>query len=176
MNRFLWMLGAMALGVSQANAAPKTYGLATVAYNDFETSTTSDSEFAYSLAFGKQIHRQWYAEAGYVSLFDYAKNENENKGDALYLALLGKASGGTGELFYKLGIAKVDMDLSSECSDAGVVTQCRASESIAAGIAGLGFDYYVGISSMIRLEYVHMTGEDSFSTNMVNVGFRYNFN
>lgn len=176
MNRFLWMLGAMFLGLTQAHAASKTYGLAAVGYNDFETSSSSDKELTYSFSFGKQVHRQWYAEVGYISLFDYSNDEVEAKGNALYLAMLGKASGGTGELFYKLGVARVDADVSTECTADDIVSQCRASESLAAGIAGLGFDYYVGLRSMIRIEYVHMTGEDSFSTNMVNVGFRYNFN
>ena len=175
MNRFLWTLGVMVFGFSQAYAAPKNYGLATVGYNNFEASSVSDKEFAYSLAVGRQVHRQWYAEAGYISLFDYADSEDKANGDALYLAVLGKASSSKGELFYKLGVARVDADVTSECIDNDETVRCGVSESLAAGIVGLGFDYYVGLKSMIRMEYVHMTGEDSFSTNMVNVGFRYNF-
>ena len=109
-------------------------------------------------------------------IYVYSSNEIEAKGDALYLAMLGKASGGTGELFYKLGIARVDLDVSTQCVSEDATTQCSQADSIAAGIIGLGYDYYVGLKSMVRIEYVHMAGEDSFSTNMVNIGFRYNFN
>lgn len=176
MKQFLWILGVLICGLPQAYAAPKTYGLGTLGYNNFDVSSASDKKVTYSLAFGKQVHRQWNVELGYLSLFDYSSNEIEAKGDALYLAMLGKASGGTGELFYKLGIARVDLDVLTQCVSEDATTQCSQADSIAAGIIGLGYDYYVGLKSMVRIEYVHMAGEDSFSTNMVNIGFRYNFN
>ena len=176
MKQFLWIAGVMICGLSQSVAAPKSYGLATVGYNDVDYAEASDKKVTYSLAFGKQIHRQWYAEVGYLNLFDYSNKQVDANGDSLYLAMLGKASSGTGELFYKLGVARVDIDVSSQCATEGVTSECDQSEALAAGLVGLGFDYYVGLRSMIRIEYLHMTGEDSFSTNMVNVGFRYNFN
>ena len=44
-----------------------------------------------------------------------------------------------------------------------------------AGLAGLGFDYYVTHSSMVRMEYVFFGGEDNFSAHTFSIGFRYNF-
>lgn len=176
MKRFVWIVGVVFLGFSQAYAAPKNYGLVTIAYNDFDTSGVNDKEFAYSAAFGKQIHKQWYAELGYLNLFDFSNDYGEATGDALYLSLLGKASGATGELFYKVGAAKVDVDIAMQCGDGDASIVCSQQNSLAAGIVGLGYDYYVGLRSMVRIEYTHMSGEDSFSTNMFNIGFRYNFN
>ena len=176
MKRFLWIVGAIILGVSQAHSAPKNYGVVTVGYNDFDFSDASDKELSYNLAFGKQIHRQWYAELGYINLFDYSEDGVDAEGDALYLALLGKATGASGELFYKLGVARVDVAAQGECLIDDIAVQCRVDDGLAAGLVGLGFDYYVSLKSQIRLEYVHMTGEDSFSTNMISLGFRYNFN
>ena len=176
MKRFVWIVGVVFLGLSQAYAAPKNYGLVTIAYNDFDTSGVSDKEFAYSAAFGKQIHKQWYAELGYLNLFDFSNDNGEATGDALYLSLLGKASGATGELFYKVGAAKVDVDIAMQCGDGDASMVCSQQNSLAAGVVGLGYDYYVGLRSMVRIEYTHMSGEDSFSTNMFNIGFRYNFN
>ena len=34
MKRFVWIVGVVFLGFSQAYAAPKNYGLVTIAYND----------------------------------------------------------------------------------------------------------------------------------------------
>jgi hypothetical protein len=176
MKQFLWILGVLAFGLSQAQGAPKNYGVATVGYNDFDATSASDKALTYGLAFGKQVHQQWYAELGYLNLFDYSENGVDAEGDALYLAMLGKASGGSGELFYKLGVARVDIASETECLVEGLASRCATDDGIAAGLVGLGFDYYVSLKSLVRLEYVHMTGEDSFSTNMINLGFRYNFN
>ena len=111
-----------------------------------------------------------------MNLFDFSNDNGEATGDALYLSLLGKASGATGELFYKVGAAKVDVDIAMQCGDGDTSIVCSQQNSLAAGIVGLGYDYYVGLRSMVRIEYTHMSGEDSFSTNMFNIGFRYNFN
>ena len=48
-------------------------------------------------------------------------------------------------------------------------------DTIVAGLAGLGFDYYVGMKSMVRVEYTYFGGKDDFSAHIVNLGFRYNF-
>jgi len=176
MKQLFWMLGALVVGLSQANAAPKNYGVVTAGYNDFDFAQASDSELAFGAAFGKQVHQQWYAELGYLNLFDYSDDTVNAEGEALYLAMLGKASGGTGELFYKVGVARVDIATDFACDDSGVAQRCASDNGIAAGLVGLGFDYYVSLKSMVRVEYVHLSGEDSFSTHMVNIGFRYNFN
>ena len=120
------------------------------------------------------------SEAGYMNLFDYTEsNENgsvDAQSEALYLAVLGKASSTTGELFYKLGVARVDVSATLSCGTDAVPATCGYDEGLAAGLVGLGFDYYVSQNAMIRFEYTYLGGEDSFSTNMLNLGLRYNFN
>lgn len=183
MKQYLWMAGALlmgTLGCSNAEAAPENYGVITVGYTDFEFNDGSDREVAYSAAYGHKIHRQWYAEAGYMNLFDYSEsNENgsvDAQSEALYLAVLGKASSTTGELFYKLGVARVDVSATLSCGTDAVPATCGYDEGLAAGLIGLGFDYYVSQNAMIRFEYTYLGGEDSFSANMLNLGLRYNFN
>jgi len=67
-----------------------------------------------------------------------------------------------------LGIARLALGIED--------LQPGRSAGIAAGLIGLGFDYYVSQNSMVRFEYTYIGGEDSFSTNMLSLGFRYNFN
>ncbi|NDW14269.1 outer membrane beta-barrel protein [Alteromonas genovensis] len=179
MKQYLWIAGALVAGALvcfKAEAAPENYGLVSVGYTDFEFDGGSDREVAYSVAYGHKIHRQWYAEAGYLNLFDYSDDGAEAEGEALYLAVLGKASSTTGELFYKLGVARVDVAATIPCGTETASASCSFDNGIAAGLIGLGFDYYVSQNSMVRFEYTYIGGEDSFSTNMLSLGFRYNFN
>ena len=179
MKQYLWIVGVLlagALACTNAKAAPENYGLVSVGYTDFEFDGGNDREIAYSVAYGHKIHRQWYAEAGYLNLFDYSDDNLEAQGEALYLAVLGKASSAEGELFYKLGAARVDVEATGLCGTDTTPASCSYNEGIAAGIVGLGFDYYVSHNSMVRFEYTYIGGEDNFSTNMLSLGFRYNFN
>ncbi|SVE06508.1 uncharacterized protein METZ01_LOCUS459362, partial [marine metagenome] len=62
---------------------------------------------------------------------------------------------------------------SSTCGPEAAV--CGYDDTIIAGLAGLGFDYYLGLQSMVRVEYTYFGGKDDFSAHIVNLGFRYNF-
>ncbi|WP_170145518.1 outer membrane beta-barrel protein [Salinimonas sediminis] len=172
---------------SAAQATEKMYGVVGAGYSDAEFSNSragSDlgSETFY-LALGHEFAPQWYIEGGYKRLFDDSDETGNTKGDALYLAVLGKAGGPQGELFYKLGVMSADisgqylMDETDNC-EVGQVIQgaCDYDEGVVAGLVGLGYDYHLGLNTMIRIEYEHVRGEHNLSANLFNLGFRYNFN
>ncbi len=175
-------LGAFSL---PATATEKMYGTFGVGYADTEFSQQSKDGMSYNLAIGHQFMSQWYIELGYQQIVDEQQSVESMKADALYLAILGKAGSYNGELFYKLGVMNVDvagferMGESASCgigesiSDSGL---CRYDEGSLAGVIGLGYDYHLGLRSMLRLEYNYIGGENDLKAHLVNIGFRYNFN
>ncbi|MCU7555602.1 porin family protein [Alteromonas sp. ASW11-19] len=166
-----------------AVATEKMYGIAGGSFTDLEYSQQGEKGAGFTLAVGHQFHPQWYVEAGYNQLIDETTDTGDLKGDALYLALLGKAGNHTGELFYKLGIMNVAMQGSElpvegncalgELSSDGA---CAFDESGLAGVVGLGFDYHLGLRSMLRVEYNYVGGENDLQAHTVNLAIRYNFN
>ncbi|GGW87144.1 outer membrane beta-barrel protein [Alteromonas halophila] len=183
MNIKCFVAAASLLLSGQALATEKMYGTVGVGYSDSEFSEQSLDGTGYNLAVGHQFHPQWYVEAGYLQLLDDVSQDSGMETGALYLAILGKASSLQGELFYKLGIAKADINGSEAPSEAGECRlgglqsgACRFDEGIVAGMVGLGYDYNIGMRSMLRFEYTYLAGEEDFSTHYVGIGFRYNFN
>ena len=157
-----------------------SYGLLSVGYSDVDLGKVSDKSASYGAAFGYQFHRQWYVEAGYLSLIDSQSETKQLQAHGPYISVLGKAEGSDGELYYRLGLASVDktetyVAQDSGCIDSSSTSVCESDERILAGMVGLGFDYVVGRNAMLRLEYVYMGGKDDFSSHSVNVGLRYNF-
>lgn len=180
----LWtgVLAAACLSTS-AQATEKMYGVIGAGYSDAKFSQNEPRGGAFHVGLGHQIASQWYVEGGYKRLFDDFEEEAGAKADALYLALLGKASGPQGELFYKLGVMRADITGSFALAESGSceydnvqVGQCQYDESVFAAMAGLGFDYHLGLNSMLRFEYDYVRGEDDLEVNIVSLGFRYNFN
>ncbi|MBT81959.1 MAG: hypothetical protein CL587_16395 [Alteromonadaceae bacterium] len=168
-----------------AQATERMYGLATVGYTDAEFGDTENKGVAYSLALGHQFSSKWYVEAGYQNLLDEEGDTDALKAQGLYLAVLGKAGGRTGELYYKLGVMNVDVQGlqsietgSCQVSDIDSIPEgfCAYDDGIIAGMAGLGFDYHVGLNSMLRMEALYVRGQDDFAATVLNLGFRYNFN
>ena len=69
-----FVVGFIALfSMFNAHSASTHYGIASVGFSDFEFTNVENSGLAYSVAFGRQIHRQWYAEVGYLNLTMIAK-------------------------------------------------------------------------------------------------------
>lgn len=187
------LLGASLLLISSqpAQAIERMYGVIGAGYSDLEYRQAQDESFSYKLVLGHQFHRQWYVEAGYYQLADIDA-ESDGSGfslqsDALYLGVLGKASHPVGELFYRLGVASVsvqsaELSTGGDCAvgtavaTAGNQTVCGYDESVAAGLIGLGFDYYVATKTFIRLEAEYLRGKDGFDTSFISLGVRYNFN
>ncbi|MEW9799688.1 outer membrane beta-barrel protein [Alteromonas sp. CYL-A6] len=181
--RTLFLLCALSLVSLSASATEKMYAVAGVAFNDMDFSEQDESGVGYTLAIGHQFHPQWYVEAGYLKLMDDLSDTDGLEGDALYLAVLGKASSRQGELFYKLGVARADIQgreaaLADDSCALGSAQggTCYFDEGVIAGLVGLGFDYHLTMQSMVRLEYTYLGGEESFSSHWVNLAFRYNFN
>ncbi|APE02687.1 hypothetical protein BM526_13000 [Alteromonas mediterranea] len=167
--------GAFCSGLVSANV--NGYAVANIGYGNVDTQIDSEADVSYSAALGYRFHRQWYVEGGYISLIDADTDEQSLLSKGPYLALLGKASSPKGELYYKLGVASVDIEQVSINSSAcgAEALACGYDDTIVAGLAGLGFDYYVGMKSMVRVEYTYFGGKDDFSAHIVNLGFRYNF-
>lgn len=134
-------------------------------------------DVAIGLAYGYQFHRQWYAEAGYLKLADKQEGSAALESDAPFIAVLGKAGNQTGELFYRLGITSVKTRTTryAEAGICDVAEGCTHEARLLGGMVGLGFDYYMGLKSMLRVEYTYIGGQDDFNAHLVNVGLRYNF-
>ena len=185
----------------QTLAANNLYTVFSVGYSDLEFIQESNEGFGYKMALGYQFDPQWYVEAGYQQLIhdDLYFNEqptasnftNVQQADALFLSFLGKASGPTGELFYRLGVLKNDIRGqqlfagATQCefgqanvlsiADFGTATMCDYDESGVAGVIGLGFDYFVSARAMVRAEVEYIKGQNNLEVTIVSVGLRYNF-
>lgn len=188
----------------QLMAAENTYTIFSLGYSDIDYSEEQAEGVGYKLGLGYQIAPQWYVEMGYQQLLNdslyldviptaaqFENNDNRMQGDALFVALLGKASSNVGELFYRLGVLKTDIRgqklyIGDRACDVGLVTSvsveslgngtiCDFDNSGAAGVFGLGFDYFIGARTMLRTEIEYIKGKDNLSITALFVGLRYNF-
>lgn len=190
------------LAQAQNDWFEKNYVLAAPQFSSVDLKVADSSAAGLSLAFGTEIHPQWYAEIGYSVMtndFDssglttVSASEGDNAGvnaSGLYLAFLGKAEGRSGELFYKLGVMTIDYESAylvsgnDTCSTGaaqtgGVVpantTLCSADDTAFAGIIGAGFDFFVSYRSQVRLNVEHIRGDNDVQANTLHLGYRYNF-
>ncbi|MBT0585647.1 outer membrane beta-barrel protein [Alteromonas oceanisediminis] len=167
----------------QAAATERLYGVIGAGYSQSEFRQGEQDGLSYKAAIGYQLDAQWYLEAGYQRIadgsVDVPPQSNESDalaGDALSLSVLGKAGSREGELFYRLGILRGDLEGYQTVTQDGVDGLVYYNDSVVAGTVGLGFDWYVGLNSMIRFEFEHIFGEDDLKVNAATIGFRYNFN
>ncbi len=167
------------------NATERMYGVATAGYADADFDVTSNDGVAYSLALGHQFSSKWYVEGGYLNLVDEDSGTDALKAQGLYLAVLGKAGGRLGELYYKLGVMNADVQgfqfaEGNDCVATDLATapvgMCAYDDGIVAGMVGLGFDYHIGLNSMLRMEALYVRGEEDFDATVLSIGYRYNFN
>ncbi|NMH59085.1 outer membrane beta-barrel protein [Alteromonas ponticola] len=167
-----------------ASATEKMYGLVASGYSDVKFNHQGRDNVNYSLALGHQFKRQWYAEAGFRQLVDEQEMQSSMKASSMYLAVLGKAGHQVGELFYKLGVMKLDVKgyqpvEGTTCTLGNVSVMsglCEYDEGLLGGMVALGFDYHLTLRTMVRIELEHIRGENDFKANVVNLGIRYNFN
>ncbi|WP_289031724.1 outer membrane beta-barrel protein [uncultured Paraglaciecola sp.] len=198
----LLLLGCVACW--QGIAADRLYSVFSLGITNLEVANNSNQNLSYKLGLGYQFHPKWYVEAGYQQLgYDElfvatlpTANEvvNEKKliqGDALFLAVLGKASNRYGELFYRLGLLKTDVrgqglqagiqecqlgqGTTIEIDNYGTATLCDYDEGGVAAVIGLGFDYFVGARTLVRTEIEYIKGQDDLEAASLFVGLRYNF-
>lgn len=185
-------------------AAEDLYGVVSLGYSDSDFAVEHPQNAGYKLTLGYQVDRQWYAEFGFQQLADQslqlslpttlndAENfEEEVQINAIYAALLGKARGRLGELFYRLGVLKTDVRGQSLSAGALLCNQgtatvfsvdsgeeytlCDYDEGGIAGVVGLGFDFFLTARAMIRVEVEHIKGQNDLTINAAYVGLRYNF-
>ncbi|MBU2979230.1 outer membrane beta-barrel protein [Alteromonas sp. C1M14] len=185
MNKGILTAACFTLACFGAQGTERMYGVASLGYADVAFNQADNSKMSYGLALGHQFSDQWYVEGGYLNLIDADDGLDTIEAEGLYLALLGKAGGPVGELYYKLGIMDADVkgfqgdtEGSALCivPDNSLQDYCAYDEGVVAGLVGLGFDYHIGINSMIRLEGLYIRGEDDFEASLISLGFRYNFN
>lgn len=162
------------------------YGVVGVGFSDGEIDDTSSSGLAYRLALGYELTSQWQAELGYQSIVDDEGNEFEEgySAHALSVSLLGKARGRSGELFYRIGLAYVDLSGDINTSSSGscsvgvlssVSNLCVVDESGVGAVLGLGFDYYLGLKNELRFEIEHILADNQFSSTALFANYKYNF-
>ena len=155
------------------------------------------------LALGIELHRQWNVEIG-VQDTSPEQLRNIGEGDtvdtdgfvdtaesqALMLSLLGKARGSSGELYYRVGAVQAKAEgqyLASSSGCPGAVSVavsdpqgssqlvCHYDDNVLAAAFGLGFDYFITPSFLVRTEAEYISGENGYSVASAFVGVRYNF-
>jgi hypothetical protein len=176
--------------VFPAQALDSIYGAAGMLYSTTEFSQRDEDDVGYQLVLGHAISRQWYIEVGYSELMNMSSDNKGNldmETNALYISALGKASNQVGELFYRIGVANLDVaaleqpiddscELGALREQVSGVSLCQYDEGILAGIIGLGFDFYIANKTFLRLEVNYFRGENDYVSGTAFVGIRYNFN
>lgn len=190
MRIYLLLVSLLFSGASVA--IEKMYGVVSTGYSDVEFNERAEESFGYKILLGHQFHPKWYVETGYLKIADVGNEQSEDndflKADGLYLGVLGKASSPVGELFYRVGAARIDVvaleptNAEGGCSLGSLSPMmngevlCRYDEGVLAGILGLGFDLAVAEKLFVRLDADYIRGRHGLDTGMISLGLRYNFN
>jgi opacity protein-like surface antigen len=169
-------------------------GYATNSVNDDDL-----DELSYKLNIGYVLSRQWAIEIGFQGLGNSGLSnsdlliDNSNFETADYdvnafgISALGKAGNRQGELYYRLGLLQVNTQRNyvtdagqCETSDALLLSEqsvdiCSNDDSQIAGVIGLGFDFFVTPSLLLRTEIEHIQGNDDYSSQVFTVGLRFHF-
>lgn len=170
-----------------AFAANKFYTVVGIGVADAQIEDVSSTDFSYRLNFGYEFHEQWQTELGYQRFVD--DNNEEDSGlavQALSLSALGKARNRNGELFYRLGIAYVDIEGTIDsvdtdrCNGSGQIqisnaSRCTVDEGGVGAIVGMGYDLYVGLHSEVRVEAEYMLGNNNLTAAAMYIGYKLKF-
>lgn len=186
-----------------ANVFDKSYVSLAPMYSDVSVAK-GGKEAGFNISFGTEIDRQWYAEiglnyfaSGYTALAqpnDAASAASADSGidaSGIHLAFLGKARGQQGELYYRIGVAALDVtsehfvDATNSCSggtltdvaavDGSTQSLCAVNDTVLAGMIGIGFDTFLGYETQLRFAVDHYRGENDVQINTIQLGLRYNF-
>ncbi|WP_371195049.1 outer membrane beta-barrel protein [Glaciecola sp. SC05] len=174
-----------------AHAERNFYGILSAGYVQNEVQDFELDKASYKLGIGYELTPQWYLEAGFQGLGELNASDQFATADSdvaefsgLYLAALGKARGQYGELFYRLGMMRVDANVQSisnlTCPGDPAVASvgpaiCSVDNSLLAGVFGVGFDFYIHHSTMLRFEVEYIKGEQDYTATAAYVGVRLNF-
>jgi opacity protein-like surface antigen len=175
------------------------YVVASAGYAMNKIDSDTHDELSYKLNFGYTLSEEWAVEVGYQGLGDAGLSnedlltssdglqEADYNVSAIQLSVLGRASNQHGELFYRIGVMQVNTESTfvldaSEClaDNALVATQsdsviCSSDENEMAGIIGIGFDFYITRSLLLRAEIEHIQGREDYSAQALLLGLRYSF-
>ena len=162
------------------------------AINDLDGESLEEP--SYKIGIGYVLSKQWSIEAGFQDLgenrmsIDALTLNNANQhANATYISALGRAGNRQGELFYRVGLLRTNISkdylhAGSECDEGGnrlgqkdSLLVCQLSDSKIAGVIGIGFDFYIHHSTLLRIEIEHIQGQDGFSSQAAYIGFRLNF-
>lgn len=200
---FISLAGLLASPAALADLFDKNYIALSPMYSDVQA-THSKKEVGFNLSFGTEIHKQWYAELGvnyFSSGFDNLTQPTDldtafaaDSGidaSGVHLAFLGKAKNQRGELYYRIGIAALNVTSEkyvtpeSSCGsasrietmalDGAAVSLCSMDDTKLAGMIGIGFDTYLGYETQLRFAIDHYRGQDDIQINTIQLGLRYNF-
>lgn len=186
-----------------AQAKLPVYGVVNAGYSQLDIRGGGAEGGSVRLALGMELHRQWNIEVGFQdSSPEQLRNIGEGdtistdgfvetaESQALMLSMLGKARGSSGELYYRIGAVQAKAEgqylaSSSGCPgatplaviDTQGATQelCRYDDNVLAAAFGLGFDYFITPSFLVRTEAEYIGGENGYSVASAFVGVRYNF-
>ena len=192
-----WLKNLLVLAVIlvafNAHADRNIYAVIGAGYAQNELQDEDIDSFSYKLGLAYELSEQWYLEAGFQSFADenagdlpLSANDPSAELSGLYLSALGKADGRYGELFYRLGAVYIDATYTalanaSSCPGeqtlftSNDVNYCEFDEGIVAGQLGLGFDFYLTATSLLRAEVEWTKGQDDFETAALYLGLRVNF-
>lgn len=163
------VLSAISLLAFTANAQD-VYVVAGATYSDVSGGSLGDDEsVGYRIGIGYQINHQWSAEFDYGKVADAETTSGNYDLNSGRLSLLGRASGRSGELFYRLGAVVIDnsIDLHSD--------ESSRSDTLYGATVGLGFDYYVGLKNALRFEVNYTKAQESIEYTSGYIGYQYRF-
>ncbi|MDT0593584.1 outer membrane beta-barrel protein [Glaciecola petra] len=189
---FIVILISMSFCAHAATKDGTFYAVSALGYADNEYVQENFDGFSYKLNIGYELNAQWAFETGFQLLVDNSGNFNVSESlegsqeiNSLSVSALGRASSRHGELFYRIGLLRLDstfVDISNdeEClgtllADQSANLICQQRDSSIAGVIGLGFDFYIHHSTLLRIEIEHIEGENDYSAQAVYIGFRLNF-
>jgi opacity protein-like surface antigen len=202
MKNVLLSMLALALFSIPLHSSAKNRTFYTVVSAGYATNDVQDETFddlTYKANIGYVLGDQWALEFGFHGLGDAGlSNEdliNNTSGagasnytvNAIVLSALGKAGNEHGELFYRLGAVYLNSEstflvASDTCAgDESLLASqtdsvlCGGDENQFAGVIGLGFDFYISRSLLLRTEFEYIQGTDDYSAQSVLLGLRYNF-
>jgi hypothetical protein len=162
------------------------YGVVSLGYANNDIDTFETEGLSYKLGVGYELTEQWYVEGTFQGLGNEDSGTFPEFGSstsdfyALSVSALGKARNQYGELFYRVGVAHVNAQVESVgqlVCEPNIVTPglCEIDEGIIAGVIGLGFDFHVFRSAMVRFEVEYINGEQGYNANAAHIGVRLNF-
>nr|WP_245217594.1 outer membrane beta-barrel protein [Rheinheimera maricola] len=199
--------------VCAQNAANKTaaaehFSISAAAnYSRVEHATNKSKGGGYEANLGYSINSNWSIELGYLDALDKTSTEPDYDSGSLYgngyqlkgamLTVLGKAAMAEGELYYRAGILRAEINATTfyngepqgfTCHN-GLISEyevtwddieynffkCEASAKKNVALFGLGYKYNISDSWFLSTEVRRIFARSGFNVDNVSVGIGYRF-